>query len=647
MKEFIQKEKDCFILTTDDLVLHIDAANGCVRQAAVRNGDAEEVWEAYAGDVSVRDDLLGFTFGRDVQSMAQCGIENDALVIHKTFCGAPWVLTESYRKEGNALAWEAVVSMSEGKFRSCAISWNLPWPQPVFECNVWAPCGGMPTPLFRLSGRTFEYGEVTSGIGLPALVTYNEKRDIGIALAMPFDYQTPRFRFKMGFRDPDLAAEFDFLALSADHAAKAKLLLCGTCGHWRPALGRLYERYREYFEPQSETIDALWGGHICGTFHEKEDAVKDMTRLGIKWYEVHGHFPAYGNYHPEGMKTWRSGHFLDNTEMISVDTVHETIDLLHRNGVAAFPYIQINGDGDAKLLPPEMESCRICNRRGDTWGGWPGTLMMNARLDNPFGKDIVRQIDGFCERYAEMDGAFLDQSGYNFIDTAHDDHITAIDNRPASMTGFAYFPHLEHLSKNLHPKKSIIANGAFGIGLAKHLDGFMNEGDSEILESHQYYALGRKPIFLLVYDTNDICIEIMFQSALLHAAGFASYPAAMPSRDLYDKYMPLVQKLYRRRWIFDKDPIKVPAGFKGNIFRGETGSLLIPLVRSLSRVGARSAAAEEKLEISVPGAEKFTRCTLSQPGKPDVALNATVGDNNRLAIELVPEMTAGVIELAF
>ena len=57
----------------------------------------------------------------------------------------------------------------------------------------------------------------------------------------------------------------------------------------------------------------------------------------------------------------------------------------------------------------------------------------------------------------------------------------------------------------------------------------MAEGDSWLCEHLQYYGIGAKPLFFLVYEHDDAHIEMMFRKALLYGAGFASYPAAMPS----------------------------------------------------------------------------------------------------------------------
>jgi len=553
--------------------------------AVVGSGGVETVWTAQAGNVTVRDDLIHKTFGSADLQKVDFALEDKGLRIDKVFKGAPWLLRERYACDNGAIRWDAELVLDAGDFRSCAISWNLPWPQPIFPVSFWAAKEGMPSAPHRFADISLEYGEITSGILLPVLVSYLESENAGVMLAMPFDFRTPRFAFRSAFREPDLRAEFDWMALSPSRSARASLLIRGTEGAWRPALGWLYERYKEYFEPRSNLAGSLWGGHVCGNCHVSFEEAKAMADLGLKWHEIHEHFPLYGNYHPEGQTEWRSGHALKDTTIISVDLIKRTIANLHKAGSYAMPYIQVSGDGDDRL-DSSFDSSKVRDWYGQPWTAWPGTRMCNSDLSLPFGKDITRQIKGMVARYPEMDGVFLDQACYNFLDTGHDDGITAVNNRPAYMSGFNYLPHMELLSSLLHPRKAIIANGPYGIGIMKYVDAFMAEGSSWLCDHLQYYGLA-KPMFFLMYDSGDRDIELMFQRCLIYGAGYTSYAKAAPSKDLYRKYVPLLERLYNRRWVFDAKPIQMPTGFGGSLFRSPSGSLVTGIVSTMSRLGGR------------------------------------------------------------
>lgn len=574
-------------LKTKNMVLDIDRETGSLSGLTITVGK-EFAWSAHAGDVTVRDDLLRKTFDRRDLAKVRFDVNAGALVIEKSFRGAPWLLKETYRPEDDVIGWDSEVILDAGDFRSCAVTYNIPWPQPLYPVSFWAARKDMPSAPHQFAEIALEYGEVTSGILIPALCSYLESKDAGLMVAMPFDFRTPRFRFISVYREPDLQVQFDWMALSPARSARTSLLMRGTRGNWRSGLGWVYERFKEYFEPRSTLIDTLWGGHVSGGFNVSRDDVAAMATLGLKWHEIHGHFPAYGNYHSEGLQSWRSGHSRNDETLITQDMIKRTIENLHAVGAAAMPYIQVAGDGDDKLLPVDFEGSSIRDVFGNTVCAWPGTHIMNSDPALPFGKDITRQIKGMVSRYPEIDGVFLDQACYNFLDTAHDDGMTAIKNRPAYMTGLNYYPHLELLSSLLHPSKAIIANGPFSISIMKYVDGYMAEGSGWLCDHLQYYGIS-KPMFFLVYESDDRNIELMFRRCLIYGAGFTSYASATGSKDLYDLYLPLLRRMFGRRWVFDANPIQLPTGYAGGLYRKSDGLFVASVVSNMPRYSQRSS----------------------------------------------------------
>lgn len=604
--------------------------------------DKQFVWSAHPGDVIIRDDLLRKTFDRRDLQKVSFSEENNELTIEKTFHGAPWLLRETYGVEDGAVSWKSKLILDEGDFRSCAISYAIPWPQPMYPISFWAAKDKMPSAPHMFAEIALEYGEATSGTLMPAMCSYIDNENTGLLLTMPFDFKTPRFRFISAYREPDLRAQFDWMALSTTRSAETSLLMRGIKGNWRSGLGWLYERFKEYFEPRSTLIDSLWGGHISGRWNVTLKEAEAMARLGLKWHEIHCHFPAYGNYHPEGITSWRSGHERNDESLITVDAIRQAIKNIHAVGAAAMPYIQVTGDGDEKLLDPSFESSRVRDFYGNLTSAWPGTFLMNSDPSLPFGKDMIRQIDGMVSRYPEMDGVFLDQPCYNHQDTAHDDGITAVNNRPAYMTGFNYFPHLEHLSSLLHPEKAIVSNAPFGVGILKYIDGFMAEGEGWLCDRLKYYGLA-KPMFFLVYQSGDADIELMFQSCLIHGAGYSSYSKAAASVDLYDKYVPLVEKLFRRKWIFDPKPISFPKMFEGDIFRSRSGSLLASIVNRKSRLPQR-VLRDKTVHVCTSDAEQIQSVTLYQTGGDKIELPFHK-ENGAIQFDIPSETVAAVAEM--
>ena len=626
-----------------NLVMDIAGDTGELKKLVV-GGDF--VWTPDRGGVYVQDDLTGKKYtGRDIKRI-KFELKGSTLTICKYFKDVPWMLTEKYSVEDEVINWTARVDMTRGDFRSCSIVYSIPWPQPPYSNNLWAAKENMPSELGRFGGFAFEYGEITSGILIPALCAYRKKEDAGLLLAMPFDFKTPRFRFVGGYRDPDLDVRYDWLALAPGRPAEASLLLRAAYGGWRPSLGWLYERFKEYFEPRSRSIHNLWGGHISGGYDVPLARARIMAELGLKWHEIHGHFPFYGNYHPEGMKSWKTGHpkrGSKKTPDITVDIIKRTMSTLHRVGSAAMPYIQVAGDGDDKLPADILKGSLIENIYGEKVSAWPGTHLLNSDPSLPFGRDVIRQIKGMAARYPEMDGVFLDQACYNFLDTAHSDGITAVNNRPAYMTGFNYFPHLELLSGLLHPGKAIIGNGPFGIGIMKYIDGFMAEGEGWLCNHLQYYALA-KPMFFLVYDISDRAVEKMFQNCLFYGAGYTSYPEAYrSSKDIYALYTPLLRLLYRRRWVFESEPVKTPSGFNGNLFVNPAGNLVASIVSSTPRQMPRSVSSETVC-INSARAGSVGKVILHEPGQKPRKTPFSVKDKT-LQFDIPGRTIAAVAEL--
>ncbi|MCX8082746.1 MAG: hypothetical protein N3D17_05060 [bacterium] len=640
----IEKTSFGWRLKGGKLLLDMERKTGDIRSIII-SGDKKFVWTPAKCGVSVCDDLTGRKYtGKDVKNL-RFFINRNTLTVQKTFKDAPFILTEEYTVEDDEIKWDATLKMEKGVFRSCSIVYSIPWAQSAYGNALWAAKDGMPSELGRFGGFSFEYGDFNCGILLPALCVWRKEEKTGLLITMPFDFQTPRFRFVSGYREPFLDVRYDWLALCENQPARASFILRAAFGGWRPSLGYLYERFKEYFAPRSKTIHNLWGGHISGNYTLSQQDAETMSELGLKWYEIHGHFPLYGNYHPEGVKKWTPGHPVKSKKgpFITVDIIKKTIKTLHSVGAAALPYIQVSGDGDDTLPEKIVKNSWVRDIYGNKCSAWPGTHLLNSDLSLPFGKDMVRQIKGMVERYPEIDGVFVDQACYNSLDTGHSDGITAFNNRPAYMTGLNYLTHLELLSKLLHPDKVIIGNGPFGIGIMKYIDGFMAESHGWLCNHLQYYAL-EKPMFFLDYRNNDRAVEEMFQNCLVYGAGFTSSTHVYKtSRDLYNMYIPVLQRLFRRRWVFEENPIILPPGFNGNLFLSERGTFVASIASKIGRNTNRYIP-PETVYINSKKVDKTRKVILYRPGEKPESVKFSV-KGTTLQFDIPGNTVAGVAEL--
>ena len=143
--QFILKSTDTeWIINCGKLELTLSKKDGCFRKIDVCL-DEQKTWSSYDGDVTVRDELLRKTFTHEDLASIDFAAADTSLTIRKTFRGAPWTLTERYHADGDALCWESSLHMESGEYRTCAISWNLPQPQPVFPVEYWTAKENMPT----------------------------------------------------------------------------------------------------------------------------------------------------------------------------------------------------------------------------------------------------------------------------------------------------------------------------------------------------------------------------------------------------------------------------------------------------------------------------------------------------------------------
>ena len=602
MKMKIIEQANCWRLITKTMSIDIDYQTGSPGNLKVLT-NGEHLWTNCSGDIQIRDDLKKYCFNHhDLLSVVGKVEDNKVLTLQKKYRGANWILDEKYSVENDIINWNARLIMENGNFRSAAITWKIPWPEHLYPFKVWAARHNMPQDICQTASEWLEYGEVTCGIAIPAASFYHPGEKWGFALCKPFEQQTPQFRIGVGYREPDMRVCFDRLALYPEHNAEAAFSLWGTEGCWRPALGKIFEQNKKYFVSKSELLPKLWGGHNCSRYKQTEEDIATGAKSGEKWCEIHAHFPLYGQYDAQEEKwtaidyAWHQPPEDDSPRrsettktaeecQCSVKTVRKTIDLLNKYNIAAMPYVQVSGDAN----PPVAErfakdQIRDINGKPVKWREMGTSVLwqMNASADSAFGKHLDEMIDGMLDKYVGNKGVFVDQACYNFVDTAHFDGITAIDNRPANMTGFNFAPRLAKLSERIHPDGAIMANGPFGIEILKNIDGFMSEGNQKWLCDHfQYYGLA-KPMYCLLYKANRANVEMMFQHCLIYAAGHTASGWANEYQDLYDAYLPLIEMLAERGWVFDPDPLTLPTGYEGNIYRGKEGDILVTLVKTQS-----------------------------------------------------------------
>ena len=165
---------------------------------------------------------------------------------------------------------------------------------------------------------------------------------------------------KVGF-----VSKFTNMRLSANCQIEIDMLIHGHGGNWQDGLAWYSERYHDYFTVKNEDVYKSEGAMLCSHVLHTEDEIKRWNRQGFAWQELHANMLSfYGEYMPEedSWETINSRYLARNLDLgklalldplggeydalvqdapdpyLSKDRLRDYIDLLHKNGVAAFIY---------------------------------------------------------------------------------------------------------------------------------------------------------------------------------------------------------------------------------------------------------------------------------------------------------------------
>jgi hypothetical protein len=79
-------------------------------------------------------------------------------------------------------------------------------------------------------------------------------------------------------------------------------------------------------------------------------------------------------------------------------------------------------------------------------------------------------------------------------------------------------------------------------------------------------------------------VEEMFQWCLLCGASWTVRPKLTPiQKRLFERYVPLCERLLGRRLLLEPNPLTVPSDVEGEIFQARTGEVLVSLVTRRKR----------------------------------------------------------------
>ena len=594
----------------------------------------------YAGTLEVYDKAdrtrySDLATGVRVSKVTQRG---QTLKLTKTYAGAPFALTETFRMEKDYLLWEveAVKRNKKVSDRSLRVHFNLPL---IAGWDIWAPC---------LTGeRTFDgstafehlYTQIPyvseDEIVLPMFSHYNRLQDVGLSVVEPIDANVPAAKFAFNnankcfawgsmhtdVRDvPVLETVNYFIGLVGDRPMKTSIRIYFHEGGWRPGLGLVYRDYKPFFDPFNRSIYDREGVFECGVVHNS-DHVDKMKAMGIKTFEVHGHFEDYCDYFQSGKDEWwtinakeslrrrlleesgggtgardADGRInFDRSDLLVNDylathseeevraklgpayggrdlkhrraDIHRRLKKLARAGISCHWYFNYTDGFRARVEKDWPDSISRDEDGVPIPSGWYMSHNMNADPRWSFGKFCYASAKKIFAEYETLDGFFLDCFRHYEIDFAHDDGVTVVNGKPCYSMNRSYND-IEKLIKTkvMKPQNlTSFANKPMSIRSMRYCDGQLLEGNGDMYEEKFFWASIAMPMFFM-WTRQDRSLGFLLRRSVWHG----SYPrnAAYTEANirLYQQYLPLFKQFRERVFCFEPDPLRVPHGSKGKLY---------------------------------------------------------------------------------
>jgi len=697
-------------LSNASLAIAIDKSKGTIVSLvdAADGFDAcrpDEPDAAMIGGLRIADELTGQTFcdlsAASTVTAVQAAPGPDGsqhVVLDKQFDGAPFSVRVTYRLEAECLFWLAELSQGEGDDRSVRIVFIVPQP----SRRLWAP---MADPFMDLQPEQpivirhgLAHGRAVASqrraVPVPLLSFIRQKSPSAekgasslahrcLALALPVEVPNVLVRFMnnadethLNLRNsltyaPDQREYFkvcyDFLGLRRGRPARAGVLISAHDGQWRAALAWYANRYPRYFQPDPRIREheGVYHGGRPDPDDEAEVRQKMKARheRGVRWAELHCHFPHYGLY-VNPTEPWTGEHSEVQT---TYDLVRRTIRLYQEAGIKVHTYYNII-DGQCQYAESQFPESIVVDERGQRVPAFRECWLMNADPSTPFGRHCLEQFDKLLQTSPGTDAIFFDVYGRHYnLDFGHDDGITMVHNKPAYCLKFAFARIMERIEPKLRAMgKQFSANKPEGIEAMAGIDLIMaDEGhDPYRLEAFSYYGLF-KPVMVLdggmwqdPEPTLKTCLRLgMMYNDFAHgprrAGAELSPEQAERNQRVRDTYTPLLQELIGKQWVLEPDALELPEPVRGNIFRVPDlprrqagGRVIVTMVsdhRSMFEDGG--FARDLPVVVRFAGASAIRRATVRSVDYQEAVEAPVTGDGDTLTVTVPRHRTASIVVL--
>ena len=637
------------------------------------------------GGLRIADELTGETFCDLATPSAVTVVEAGAgpdgsqqVVLDKLFDGAQFTVRVTYRLEAECLFWLAEVTKNEGADRSVRIVFIVPQP----SHRLWGP---MHDPFIDLQPEQpvmirhgLAHGRAVASqrraVPVPLLSFVRKSRCM--ALALPVEVPNVLVRFMNNADEKHLnvrnsltyaqdqreyfKVSHELLGLRDSAGARAGVLISAHDGQWRPALAWYARRYAKYFQPDPKILEHDGVYHGGRPFPGDEAAVREQMKgrreRGVRWAELHAHFPHYGLY-VNPTEPWTGEHSDVET---TYDLVRRTIALYQEQGIKVHIYYNII-DGKCSYVEKEFPESIVVNEAGEQVPAFRECWLMNADPAIPFGRHCLEQFDKLMETYPKTDAIFFDVYGRHYnLDFGHDDGITMVHNKPAYCLKFAFQRIMDQIEPKLRAMgKQFSANKPEGIEMMAGIDMIMaDEGhDPYRLEAFSYYGLF-KPIMVLdgrMWSDPEPTLKTCLRLGMMYndyaerhrrEGVKLSDEHAERNRRVRDAYTPLLWELIAKRWVLEPNALELPEGVRGNIFEAPDGRLIVTMVSELRRMFENGGfMADLPVVVRVPDAKKISRATVRSVDYDGTDEAALARDGEAVTVTVPRHRTASIVIL--
>lgn len=611
--------------------------------------------------------------------------------------GSPFRILQTLKPTPAGVRWEATVRLLEGQKDNRSVQVNFCLPLPTLW-RFWGPVGEGSTETDGVLPLRFIYGHGVSGpmaTVLPLVGVWG--KTAGAAFFSPPDIQKCQISFDVHtqgvldaatgvFRHVEdlqtLQAEHHMIGLRPGKDLKLAVCIAGTRPDYRAVYGHYVTSFPELFEPVAAarkyegmygiTTPAAWLGQ---EFRRSTTATAPSTRRAgsrpapvrnkagmianqVTCLEMHGHFMEYSRYiTPEQMA---------NPDMpivggenprgnLTVNINRAVFDDVIKSGIAPFIYFY-----NVHTLPKNSESLFpqdvMVDELGEKEKQWYTECGHVAQPDTAFGQNLLEQLDLLLKAYPEVPAFFLDNYSIEKVDFAHDDGVTMVHNRPGyDLARNHQVIGVECMARLHKAGKVTMVNKLSTIESARGADMVLVEGgDSQHMIMHAM-ACPMRAVFPLGWTDPDMdrarAQEQHLQTLLL----WGGTPNTDLARDAatMKAYRPLTDAMIGKRWVFDADPLTLPPGYQGQIFRidpaaAHGGDVVVSLADTKRSWKDEKLTEGVVVTVRLPEAGQYKQATWLGAEKSSQAPQAVemTTEGEKITLKLPPTGAAGILRLS-